>query len=147
MKQLHTFFALSLLFLFVGSSFLLLSLQVQGYQSILKKNETIEEVHTPKAYLYNKMRFYDSVSFQRIGKMNVLVLENESHQTLLYQKDHYLYECTVNDLATFDSSLGSKLFLCDGLSFHKKGNQVQITYLVNHKKENITCRLRGEENA
>lgn len=147
MKQLHTFFALSLLFLFVGSSFLLLSLQVKGYQSILKNNEKIEEVHTPKAYLYNKMRFYHSVSFKKIGDLDVLVFENESHQTLLYLKDQYLYECTINDLTAFDSNLGTKLFKCDELSFHQKGNQVQIIYLVNHKEEKISFRLRGEENA
>lgn len=146
MKQLHTFFALTLLFLFVGSSFFLLSLQIQGYQSILKRNEKVSEVHTPKAYLYNKLRFYQSVSIQKIDDLEVLVLENESYQTILYQKNHYLYECSVNALNTFDPKLGTKLFLCDEIAFEKKDKQIQIVYQVNHQKQTISFRLRGDSN-
>ena len=145
MKQIHTFFSLSLLLVFVLCSFLLLMIQIKGYSSMIDRNKEVEESHTPKSYLFNKLKFYDKAEIQSIQNQEVLVLSNDVNKTVLYAYQNSLCECSVQDLNTFDFSIGNKLFSCDSLSFEKKNGQITIYYQIDGKSNSVSFNLRGEQ--
>ena len=90
MKQRHSIdiiFSLSIFTVFVICSFLVLLFQAQSYRSIIEQGERIENLHTPLAYIREKIRsndVSDSIHVTELNGLPVIEIENIEEETITY---------------------------------------------------------------
>ena len=90
MKQRHSIdilFSLSLFTVFVICAFLVLLFQTGSYQAIIKQGEEVERMHTPLAYLREKIRSADedgAVSVRQLEDTDAIVIHDKKERIVTY---------------------------------------------------------------
>lgn len=144
MKQRHSIdiiFSLSIFTVFVICSFLVLLFQAQSYRSIIEQGERIETLHTPLAYIREKIRSNDTlgnIQAASLNEMEAIKIENKEEDTItyIYEYNGELMELYISNQVKPIAEAGTPLFEIDAFDVEQKGNQ--LTVAIRNKA--------GEEN-
>ncbi|MDD3049004.1 MAG: DUF4860 domain-containing protein [Bacilli bacterium] len=141
----HIFF-LSLLCIFVICSVIVVSYQINGYQTIVNENDKINNEHMPLAYLSNKVRandIQDGIYTESIDNEDVLVIESKESKTYIYMYKNKLMELNAAKNYKLNFSDGDALFSID--SFHVEIDNHQLTFQIgiNGEVKTMVIRMRG----
>lgn len=138
-KYIQMLCTMTLLLVFVVSIVLLLMMQINKYQGMVNENNEINSIHTPIAYISNKVKSADSISI----KEDELILYEGDYKTVLYEKDGTLYE--FHALKNLDAyALGDELFKCDDISFKLNDHHLYVNFKYKEKKQEYIWNIRKE---
>ena len=121
MKQRHSIdiiFSLSIFTIFVICSFLVLLFQAQSYRSIIEQGERIETLHTPLAYIREKIRSNDAlgnIHAASLNEMEAIKIENKEEDTItyIYEYNGELMELYISNQVEPIAEAGTPLFEID----------------------------------
>ena len=135
MKQRHSIdiiFSLSIFTVFVICSFLVLLFQAQSYRSIIEQGERIENLHTPLAYIREKIRsndVSDSIHVTELNGLPVIEIENIEEETItyIYEYEDNLMELYVSELVEPLLESGTPLFDIKEFEVEQKEKQLYVS--------------------
>lgn len=144
MKQRHSIdiiFSLSIFTVFVICSFLVLLFQAQSYRSIVEQGERIETLHTPLAYIREKIRNNDTlgnIQAASLNEMEAIKIENKEEDTItyIYEYNGELMELYISNQVEPIAEAGTPLFEIDAFDVEQKGNQLTIAIRNKAGEEN-----------
>ncbi|NBK98847.1 MAG: DUF4860 domain-containing protein [Erysipelotrichia bacterium] len=146
-KLANNVFFLSLLCIFVVCSLFVVSYQIIGYRSIVKKNEKSDETHIPLAYLSNKVKANDAqgmVYIENKEGSDVLVLESEKRKTYIYVYQKRLMELQATKDYAFQFSDGDILCAVDELNIEKQDNLLIFQVRMKDKTMTLNTMLHSK---
>ncbi len=137
------FFGLSLLFVFAGCSFLLLSAQIQGSHRLEQRIDAAYTQYTPISYITMKVHSYDhdgGVDVQMIQDVSCLVLSDSKTKTYIYYEDGELKELYTIHTMIPDLKDGDVIMECESFSIQKKedtltGSVGQQSFIIQIRSE------------
>lgn len=142
----NSLFSLLLLLIFAFCSFFILLVQIKGYQDLTKENEKVSEIHTPIAYLSNKLRSFDQiedVKFIEVDGNHYLKLESDSMDLWIYEYQGKLCELYNAKNREFNPKEGEKLFSIDAFNVKEEENKLIFNITINKQKEEFILHLRS----
>lgn len=145
MKTKHSIdlpFSLSLFMVFVLCAFMVLLLQVNGYQHIVSAGESMQQLHTPLAYIKTSVRSSDVqgsiTTFTQDGVSGIKIY-NQEMKTIryIYEKDQQLKELQSIESLIPDFTTGNDMFPIRAFQAELQGSilHVSISDMDNQTQE------------
>lgn len=135
MRQRHSIdilFSLSIFTIFVICSFLILLFQTQSYHSIISQEEKIENLHTPLAYVREKIRnndISDSIHVVNLNGTTAIEIKNMDEETItyIYEYNDYLMELYISEEVEPMLEAGTPLFDIQDFDVEVVENTLHVT--------------------
>ena len=146
-KLANTLFFLSLLCIFVLGSVLNISYQIAGYKNIVQANETMDAIHTPLAYLQNKVRMYDktaSIHKIEVDGIDVLVLEESKANVYIYEARGFLCELYAAKNYQINLSDGDRLFAIQDFTFDFTQDGILFSVENENQKQQLVVAFKSK---
>ena len=128
-KLANILFFLSLLFIFVFCSFLIVSFQINSYNNIVNQNNLQQNKSLISSYIRNQIRIHDvkdNVHVIQIDDVDVLQLQQNQTVSYIYAYDGYLRELYTVEGYNFDLSQGDKLFQLENMQLSLNGHILNV---------------------
>lgn len=122
-------FTLLLFMIFVIGSFLIVVYTANVYENMNRQNKEVNNVRLPLSYISKKyMQSYNDDSFYltTIDGIDCIAIEEDMDNiTLLFYRDHYLYEllCNSNNI---DLNVAYRLFEVSDMAFYAYDDHIEV---------------------